>query len=137
MKLRTSRVLLGGPCLRYIRQSRMGAAAARNHGATLARRKFIAFLDADDVWLANKLRRQIASLNRGEGDLIFVHIEEFISPDCLPTLRGLVDVRSQRSGLFATTLLMKNADFHKVGDFNVECRMGEFIEWYARAVDSA
>jgi glycosyltransferase involved in cell wall biosynthesis len=127
---------LGGPCLRYIRQNRMGAAAARNHGATLAKGSLLAFLDADDVWLANKLRRQIASLNRGEGDLIFAHIEEFISPDCLPTLGGLVDIRLQRSGLVATTLLMKNVDFQKLGGFNVECRMGEFIEWYARAVDS-
>lgn len=45
--------------IKYVGQRNAGPAAARNRGIELAAGDLIAFLDADDIWLPNKLERQL------------------------------------------------------------------------------
>lgn len=42
----------------------VGAAQSRNRGVKLARGEYIAFLDSDDVWLTEKLSKQVALMQK-------------------------------------------------------------------------
>lgn len=52
--------------LRLIRQSNLGASAARNTGAAETSGEWLAFLDSDDLWLEEKLEHQLAALAEHE-----------------------------------------------------------------------
>lgn len=117
------------PDVVYLRQSHQGAAAARNWGARHATEEFLAFLDADDLWMPNKIAKQLELFETTKSEIIFTHIEQFVSPEisCPPPkhLSG--------PGYCASTMLLKKSTFFKVGEFNTEYKTGEFIEWYLRA----
>lgn len=58
--------------IRYIHQSNKGPSAARNVAVSNASGDYIAFLDNDDVWLPDKLARQVDALQRHpEAALVF------------------------------------------------------------------
>lgn len=55
-----------GSQVRYIYQENAGPSVARNKGIEAAKNKWIAFLDADDQWLPERLGLQFALLARNE-----------------------------------------------------------------------
>jgi glycosyltransferase involved in cell wall biosynthesis len=116
------------PRLRVVTQPRQGAAAARNRGVSLAKAPLLAFLDADDLWHRDKLAAQCAVLDADGGlDMVFGFLEEF------DDVTGAV--RTAVPGYSCGTLMVRASAFTRVGPFSDAWRVGEFIDWYARAVD--
>jgi glycosyltransferase involved in cell wall biosynthesis len=61
------------PSLQIIRSEPRGVSHARNLGLSACQASFVAFLDADDVWEATKLERQMALFAEDRPRLGFVH----------------------------------------------------------------
>lgn len=122
--------------VRYIYQPHQGAGSARNHGLKLAQGAFVAFLDADDVWLTEKLTLQIAAFTADpQLDLVFGHVQQFRSAKSDSTPESHEEVGPAMPGLIPTTMLAKCEAFSRVGLFELKWRIGEFIDWYSRAVE--
>ena len=62
-----------GKKVRYVYQDNSGVAAARNRGVNEARYEWIAFLDSDDYWMPNHLKRinEAIHATKGEAALYF------------------------------------------------------------------
>lgn len=116
-----------GDKIRYIQKSNAGVSAARNRGIAEASGKYIAFLDADDKWMPNKIERQVAALDGSGADLSLTAVKfidsddrvigENIVPDPDTIIENLLTFRGD-TGFIATTGLVSNKALERVGGFD-------------------
>ena len=96
--------------IRFIQRSHGGLAAARNQGIAAARGAFVALLDADDLWVPEKLSVQVEIAQRlPASGMVACDGVEFGSPSSRPYLlsgAAAAALRRTRSGEVT-------ADFHR------------------------
>ena len=120
----------------YLRQSNAGPASARNRGIAIATGDFLAFLDADDLWHADKLERQIAALNANPAaGICLTYVQNFWVDELAVERERMRDQPFARPllGYVCQCLLARRSAFDAVGTFNEAKRVGEDIDWFMRA----
>ena len=123
--------------VRYCHQANAGIGPARNKGVELAQGEFFAFLDADDCWPEEKLSRELSAFETDPAlQMVFgqavqlqngAEWEAAVKENKLPA-SGLVP------GIIPGTMLVTRDAFLRVGTFPGGIKVGEFIDWYSRAV---
>lgn len=119
-----------------------GAAAARNTGVREAKGRYIAFLDSDDEWFPDKLRKQMECILENEGEVVYCDVE--IIQNGEPHIWGcpgntgdiyraqLVQDQVPRT----SAVLMSREAFRSVGGFNTDLPARQDYELWLRLAEN-
>lgn len=127
------------PDVRYLHQTNQGVAAARNHGLEVAQGEYFAFLDQDDLWIADKLKLQIEYLlTHPEVGYTLTQQKYFLDPGgTLPPWFRKQLFDSVHTGWVLGTLVVRRTIFEAVGNFATGYSAANDSDWFFRAKAAA
>jgi len=126
--------------IHYIYQPNRGVSAARNKGLMAAKGEYIALLDADDVWLPEKLELQVELLERRPEISVVYAWSYYIDEDnrILPQMSRPQVEGNPLKDLLVTcifpplTFVIRRECFEKVGLFDEDLHTGEDWNLFVR-----
>ena len=124
-----------GPPVRYVSKANAGISSARNRGVELSAGRYLTFLDADDLWPEGSLRLRLEYMRAHPNtECVFGALEEFVSPDLDQDKKSrLGRTHAAMPARFAGSMLIERTAFLRVGLFHEGLKVGEMLDWVARA----
>jgi glycosyltransferase involved in cell wall biosynthesis len=147
-------VLKTFPSVRLEQQANQGVAAARNTGIRLARGEWVAFVDADDIWLPGKLSAQLQQLQSApECRMNYTAWEVWPSDQPRPAADYLARLQDRAADsarwdgasgwiytqllldcvVWTSTVLVQRSLLEELGGFDASLRIGEDYDLWLRA----
>ena len=132
--------------IQIIEQANAGLSAARNAGIQASTAPYIAFLDADDLWLPDKLSKQLTVFNKTKNDklgLVYcaygaISAASARLPSVVvisPSLRGDASRKLLQGNFISgsgSAVLIQRTVFDAVGLFDEKLRAGEDWDMWLR-----
>lgn len=134
------------PWMKWVRQENAGVSVARNHAAELAHGEIIALLDADDLWLPDKLALQVPLFDRNP-EIAVVYTDMAAFPEDLrttektlfqqkPPARGrILQQYFMGNFILTSTAMVRTSAFHAVGGFDPTYSVIEDVEFFLRLAE--
>ncbi len=130
--------------LKVISKNNQGVSVTRNMAAEIASGKFLAFLDADDIWLPEKLATHYALHHRNAAISVSYAKIAFVEPDYLNSPRTystvlehpltINEIISENPVCTTSNLVVSRILFIASGGFDESMTHAEDQEWLARIV---
>jgi glycosyltransferase involved in cell wall biosynthesis len=129
-------------CVTLARTDHRGPAAARNHGVAMARATLIAFLDSDDLWMPNKLARQLAFMRAhpecaiSQTGEVWIRNGRRVNPGRRHIKRaGDIFIDSLRTCLISPSAVIMRTDlFRALGGFDEDLAAAEDYDLWLRII---
>lgn len=128
-----------GDDITVIQQENQGPSVARNCGMEESHGEFIAFLDADDLWVEDKLEAQMDRFRKApEIQLCSGHIRSFWIPELDHERERFENhaYHQERAMLSPCTILARRELFERLGGFDPTLRNAEDTDWFIRMMKS-
>ena len=123
---------------RVIEARHAGAPATLNTGIKAASGELICFLDADDLWTANKIELQVGAIKQNPSLAgVFGMVECFVCPTVSSERAAKLDfLRGPQKARLMPSYMGKTSLFTSIGLLDESLSTGYFIDWFDRAQQS-
>ncbi len=135
---RTAQIARSFGDVQYIHQPNQGPAYARNRGIAAAQGELLAFLDADDIWLKDKISAQAGYLlEHPECGYVITHMHVELEPGAeWPPNFNRQHYEQDPPCMLPSALLVRREVLERIGVFDVRYRHANDSDWFFRARDA-
>jgi len=133
---------INGSSVRYIYQTNKGPGAARNNGIKNSKGGYICFIDDDDVWLQEKLQKQVNFFKNNQNKNIMILFTNLELIDAFGKIVGTINYQNDNdiykklffgniAGAPSSVMIRKDV-FDKVGFFKEDLKAAEDYDLWIR-----